>query len=56
MDETCKWKPHWTCCIKPWGAKGCTKTYHWGPLASDFEANPPKNGKWPEVSVMKNFK
>lgn len=55
-DETGTWKPHWTCCIMPWAAKGCTQAYHCGPLKSDYEENPPKNGKWPDVKAMRNFK
>ncbi|KRX05621.1 Concanavalin A-like lectin/glucanases superfamily [Pseudocohnilembus persalinus] len=50
------WAPHWTCCRQDWSAKGCQRCYHSGPLESEFKQNPPKNGKWPNISAMKNFK
>lgn len=47
------WKPHWTCCRQPWIAKGCTKTYHRGPLQT--EAVEPKY-KWPSEDAQKFFR
>jgi len=52
--EDTLWKPHWTCCRKEWGEKGCTKTWHWGPVEKTMA--PLKYGRWPDISAMKYYK
>ena len=39
-----------------WESDGCTPCYHSGPLESEYKEAPPKNGRWPEINAMKNFK
>lgn len=53
QSDVLLWKPHWTCCRQHWEAKGCTKTHHRGPLAS--EAVQPKY-KWPNEDAQKYFR
>lgn len=59
MDEYSKkdsqnvlWKPHWTCCRKPWEAKGCAKGKHRGPLKSEMSE---RVFKWPSEQAQRYF-
>jgi len=49
------WEPHWTCCRKPWKAKGCTRGLHSGPPLSVYE-KAPKKYKWPDYRAQIYFK
>ena len=46
------WKPHWTCCRKPWESEGCTKDYHKGPLMAEMAE---RKFKWPSEQAQKYF-
>lgn len=46
------WKPHWSCCRKPWENRGCTKGKHRGPLISEMSD---RKYKWPSEQAQKYF-
>eukprot|EP00826_Nyctotherus_ovalis_P061542 TRINITY_DN8768_c0_g2_i1.p2 TRINITY_DN8768_c0_g2~~TRINITY_DN8768_c0_g2_i1.p2 ORF type:complete len:183 (+),score=46.44 TRINITY_DN8768_c0_g2_i1:1313-1861(+) len=54
-EKTVLWKPHWSCCRKPWKAKGCTRGAHSGPPLSVYE-EAPKKYKWPDYRAQIYFK
>jgi len=51
-SENILWKPHWSCCRKPWEARGCTKGKHRGPLMSEMSE---RRFKWPSEHAQKYF-
>ena len=51
-SENILWKPHWSCCRKPWEARGCTKGKHRGPLVSEMSE---RRFKWPSEHAQKYF-
>ena len=46
------WKPHWTCCRKPWESRGCTRGKHRGPLVAEMTE---RRFKWPTEHAQKYF-
>ena len=48
------WKPHWTCCHRDWGEKGCKMTRHRGPLISSLGPNY-KRYCWPSERLKLSF-
>lgn len=49
------WNSHWTCCSQEWNAKGCTLTFHSGPLEEVYKEKE-QQYVWPDIRAKMNFK
>ncbi len=47
-------KPVWTCCLRRWEERGCTPTYHAGPLLTEVDKHL-YYGRWPDKEAVKYY-